>query len=289
MSQPSDGSDDGGGLAKDQIARQFSRAAETYDQVAQLQHAMADHLLQRIPLDATGTLADFGCGTGRSLEWLSENRSLKLLGIDIAAGMIEFARRRLPREVGLIISDFETTGLPDNRVDILFSNAAIQWSRPRNVFSEMARVLVPDGRLLLSTFGPSTMVELDQAWKAIGDPSSRVHPLPSRDTLIHELEQAGFVVVHCFSEIERTSFQTIDDLFSSIKRLGATNALTSRSQGMLGKAKYLALRDYLTQRMKADGRLVLTFESIFFEAQFKPVQQREKHEKGRGEGNRMAS
>lgn len=51
-------------LDKPSVARDFSRAAEQYDRLAQLQRRTGQALMARLPTHAVDALLDLGCGTG---------------------------------------------------------------------------------------------------------------------------------------------------------------------------------------------------------------------------------
>ena len=153
-------------LAKDQIARQFSRAAATYDDAAQLQNEMAKRLIREIPAKATGNLVDLGCGTGWALNKLERENRFDLIGIDIAPGMIEVAQARVPG-AEFHCCDLEETPLDANCADIVFSNAAIQWCNVSGAIQEMYRICKPNGHLVFSTFGPRTLCEIRSAWRTV--------------------------------------------------------------------------------------------------------------------------
>ena len=120
-------------LAKDQIAQQFGRAAETYDDASQLQIEMADRLIERLPADASGQLVDLGCGTGWALDQISQLKRFQLTGVDIARQMIAIAQARVsPAE--FICADLENTPLSDACADVVFSNAALQWCESPKAF-----------------------------------------------------------------------------------------------------------------------------------------------------------
>ena len=175
-------------LAKDQIARQFSRAASTYDTAAQLQNEMAEILIDAIPDHSQGTLVDLGCGTGWPLQQLRQTCDCDMTAIDIAPGMIEMARQKVP-QVNFICCDLERTPLSDDFADIIFSNAAIQWCDTARALTEMNRIAKPNANLLLSTFGPSTFIEIRSAWEAIGDRSDRIHKFENPQTIERVLEE----------------------------------------------------------------------------------------------------
>jgi malonyl-CoA O-methyltransferase len=257
-------------LEKKQIARQFSRAAATYDDVSQLQRSMSRRLLQRLPPDAMGTLVDFGCGTGESLIHLAQTTGLSVVGVDIAEGMIAIARKkaealkhRLVTKPEFFVADFEQTDLKSASADFVFSNAAIQWSNLPAVLAEMQRVMRPAGQLLLSSFGPQTLLELKEAWRAIGDPWPRIHQFWGADELRHAISEAGFSVTRIESETVVIDYPTIKACFDGIKRLGATNAATHRTRGLMSRRKFEMLHAHLKKQWVNPNQPQLTFEPVY--------------------------
>ena len=63
---------------KRDVARSFSRAAQSYDSVAELQRRVADRLLASLPDCRDKRLVDLGCGTGYSLPALAERAYVSL-------------------------------------------------------------------------------------------------------------------------------------------------------------------------------------------------------------------
>ena len=252
-------------LEKKQIARQFSRAASSYDEVAQLQIRMAQRLMEKIPAQAIGSLVDLGCGTGHALAAIQAKTQLNLIGIDLAVGMIEQARHRFLAgdAIRLLVADLVTTGLPNHSVDWVFSNAALQWTDSRTAFAEIRRILKPGGQLLFSTFGPQTLHEWKTAWQAIGDSFTRVHEFESHSELSSRLVAAGFNDIEVGLQYVTTNFQSVDEMLASIKLLGATNASHQRATGLLGRAKYQRLKDHFDCRLRDQGHLTLMFECLF--------------------------
>ena len=249
-------------LAKDQIARQFSRAAATYDQAAQLQNEMAERLIAAIPANAVGELVDLGCGTGWALYQLAQTKRFKLTAIDLAPGMVEIARSRVPTAT-FYCCDLEETSMPENSADIVFSNAAIQWCDFSDALGEMERICRPGGHILFSTFGSNTLNELKSAWKLTGDVSDRVHdlePFSIIESTLNNFELQHFELTSFYREM---TFESIDLMLQSIKQLGATNASTTRQSGLLGTSRYRRFRQVFEQRLADCGRLTLTFECVF--------------------------
>ncbi len=258
-------------LDKTQIARQFSRAATTYDDVSQLQIEMAERLIDRLKVyslansKTPANLVDLGCGTGWAMEQIAKlDPPIVLTGIDIAQGMIDVAAKRTPT-ASFICCDLEQTPIEDDSVDFVFSNAAIQWCEPDSAFDEIKRILRPDGRLIASTFGPSTLKEWREALVAIGS-QPRVHEFETPESLSASLAKNGFSEIAIETDIRHFHFNCVDSMFQSIKKLGATNASTNRPAGMLGRELYRNLRAIFESQLAADGSLSLTFDCVFISA-----------------------
>ena len=251
-------------LAKQQIAHQFSRAAETYDRAAQLQNEIAQQLIDSIPAHLNGTLVDLGCGTGWALEKIALLDRFQLTAVDIAPGMIEVARNRVPNAT-FHCCDLEDTPLPDQVADLIFTSSSIQWCDTTAALKEIKRVGKSGGYLLGSTFGPQTFTDLKTAWQATGDQQNRVHEFESLETIQSAMQHLGFQNIALESQNHRLEFNSIDQLLQSIKQMGATNASTTRHPGLLGTQRYREFRGVLEKRLARD-QLQLSFETILISA-----------------------
>jgi malonyl-CoA O-methyltransferase len=219
-------------LSKRQIAHQFSRAASTYDDVSPLQREMAERLMESVSPETSGTLVDLGCGTGWALEQFASRKKFKLIGVDFAPAMIETAKDRV-ESAQFHCCDLETTPLEDSSADLVFSNAAIQWCDTATAIGEMYRICKPNGLLRLSTFCPGTLREIQSAWQESGDPINRVHEFESATQLETILSESGFRNISFHVDESVQKFSSVEALLASIKQLGATNALRSRTEGIL--------------------------------------------------------
>jgi arsenite methyltransferase len=103
------------------------------------------------------TCIDLGCGKGTDLIRLRESVGEygHVIGIDIAEGMIEKARRAVEKfgyaNVSVVRSELEKLELPDAIGDLVISNCTINHaSDKRAVWHEIFRVLRPGGRFVVS-------------------------------------------------------------------------------------------------------------------------------------------
>jgi malonyl-CoA O-methyltransferase len=233
-------------IDKNQVARQFSRAALDYDDFAVVQKEMAELLLAKIDDSTTGRLIDLGCGTGHALAEIQRRTKLNLTGVDIAPGMIELAKSRVP-DANFLVADLENLPIEQQVFDVVFSTATLQWCDAAVALNEMKRVMAPNGRLLLSTFGEGTLREWDTAWATADSRHRRVHSFPEIGQIMECLTLAGFRSIEIQQQPRTIIFDSIDLVIESIKRIGATYAGDDRSQRKLTRRTYQRFRDCLLE------------------------------------------
>jgi malonyl-CoA O-methyltransferase len=254
-------------LAKRDVANSFSRAARHYDSVAGLQRDVGNRLMRR--LDSVqrepATLLDLGCGTGYFCPELKRRfPGAQYIGLDLAQGMVDFARARLP-EAGLwLVADAEALPLASNSVDLIFSSLAIQWChRPHHLFAELARVLRPGGRCVFTSLGPDTLWELRASWAAV-DQHQHVNSFLPTAELQTATERLPGISLGLQGEIFRMEYQQVRELLSELKTLGAHNMNSDRPVGLTTRA---TLQGMLAayEHWREDGMLPATYDVIFGE------------------------
>jgi ubiquinone/menaquinone biosynthesis C-methylase UbiE len=112
-------------------------------------NALLDSLAPDRP---AGTALDLGCGTGVMLDRLSR-RYPRVLGLDISQEMLEgYDLARLPAGLSLALLRGDMGALPlrAGSVDVILCRSALHHMQDEAaVLAEIARVLKPDGRLVL--------------------------------------------------------------------------------------------------------------------------------------------
>jgi malonyl-CoA O-methyltransferase len=244
-------------LAQKQVQNQFDRAAASYDRAAELQRRMGNSLLKQISNleSSSSSLIDLGCGTGELLGQLEIAGFENLTGLDLSSQMIEFAKTRTSK-TRFINASIEDIPCEDNQFATVVSNAAIQWCDLQTAAKEICRILVPNGTLFLTTFVEGTLAQWHQAFLSNGF-ESRVHPLVSQTEAEAAFANAGFTIHDIQTSVDTTSFASIESMFASVKDLGATNAMQSRSQ--MSRHEYRTLKRHFESLLESDGKLELDF------------------------------
>ncbi|CAI9407951.1 MULTISPECIES: class I SAM-dependent methyltransferase [Aestuariimicrobium] len=138
--------------------------AQTYDALPLPHVAWGQRVLDHLALTGHERVLDAGCGTGRDAAALLERwPTARVVGVDGSAAMISAARERLGGHVQLLVADL-TEPLPIEPVDAVMSVAAFHWIADHEaLFTNLARSVVPGGRLVSDCGGQGQLAFLDEA------------------------------------------------------------------------------------------------------------------------------
>ena len=261
------------GFDKRHVRRAFSRSAGGYDAAAALQHAVEANLLESLDYLDDPKLArpppamvlDLGAGPGRASAAMRRKwPKARVVAVDLAMPMLREAGKRSSwfRPFDRVCADVRALPFAEGSVDVLFSNLCLQWVEDLGAtFAGFRRVLKPGGLLLVSTFGPDTLIELREAF-AHADAAPHVSPFASiaqfGDVLVH----AGFRNPVLDRDLHETHYPDLPALMRELKSIGATNALHARRHTLTGRARFAAAAQAYDAFRLQDGSLPASWEVI---------------------------
>lgn len=242
----------------------FERIAPGYDTHAALEKEVCGRLLEKAAFNRLPphTILDLGCGTGFAATALRRSfRKARVVGLDRSMAMLQKMRRGsgLIRPIRAVRGDIGALPFAARSAEMVVSNLASYWCPdPMAMFSEFRRVLLPDGMLLFSTFGPGPMKELRSAWSAV-DTSVEFPEFPDLLEIGNALVAAGF----------REPVMDVDNITLSYPDLGALfRELESTGTSLLvrgwekGPAQRNALENAYAPYL-ANGKYPLSFEIVY--------------------------
>lgn len=258
-------------LDKNAIRQSFDRAASSYDHHAVLQREVESRLLERLEFQRQepGVILDLGCGTGSASHLLARQfQQAKVIALDWAPAMLvkagagEGADSSSIAGVCRLCADMHYLPLAARSVDLIFSNLALQWSYDLPaVFREFRRVMKADAMLVVSCFGPDTLQELKQAWRAVDD-LPHVNDHPDMHDIGDELLAAGFREPVMDAERMTLEYPDVLSLMRELKGLGEHNVASHRSRGLTGKTRLQAMLQAYEQ-FRSDDRYPASYEVIY--------------------------
>ncbi len=109
-----------------------------------------------------GRILDAGMGPGR-LTWELDRAGWTVSGVDSTAEMVAIAQQRLPAARDrLSVAKIDELPFPDDSFDAVVATGVLEYSGPERALRELARVLRPEGRAVVSYPNPSAVYGI---WK----------------------------------------------------------------------------------------------------------------------------
>lgn len=137
----------------DGVRRVYARAAARYDaRWGRYLDRTISTTVAAVPAPAPGRLLDVGCGSGVLLErLLAREATLEAVGVDASPEMLAVASRRVRGRARLLVADAASLPFRTGAFDIVTTTSSLHhWSDPGLALSEIARVLAPGGRFVLT-------------------------------------------------------------------------------------------------------------------------------------------
>ncbi len=183
------------------VQEEFDRQAEQWfgRELSAAEREMLDQIARLAQIGPTDRVLDVACGTG-VVSFALASHAFGVVGIDISPGMLAKARairhRRGIRNVRFVLGQAEHLPFHDEQFDAVVCRLAIHhFPQPELEIREMARVLKPGGRLVISDTISSEdqrEAQLHNALERLRDPShARMLPQTELKKLI---EGAGLRV-----------------------------------------------------------------------------------------------
>lgn len=246
------------------MRRAFGRSANRYEDHANLQFAIGQCLLTQLDtIHCTPqTILDLGCGTGwANTELQKRFPQAHIIAMDVALPMLQLASNRIPA-LTCICGDAERLPLHYATVDMIYSNAMLQWCNDlQQVFIGLRQILTDGGLLLFTTFGPNTLNELRWAWSE-ADQHPHVSSFLDLNMVQYKLNNAGFINIKLSQEQRHLTVTDVHELMQNLKNLGAHNALPNRTKGLTGKNRFAAMLQAY-EKLRVGNYLPVTYEIIY--------------------------
>ena len=244
----------------------FSKAASHYEENAVLQKEVLTRLLERLHDEAkidknlqAQNILDLGCGTAWAYSGLkSIFPQAKITALDFSQTMLNQIQQQ---DIDKICADVHDLPFADNHFDVVFANMLLHWTNEQDVFRECLRVLKPNGLVLMSSLGETSLFELKQAFATI-DNKPHVHDFPALHDLGDEMLKIGFQQVVVNAEVITLTYENIIKLMLDIKASGGHNTQEQRSKSLKSK-HFLEKLEQAYEVFREENRLPASYEIVY--------------------------
>ncbi|MBL8837022.1 MAG: methyltransferase domain-containing protein, partial [Alphaproteobacteria bacterium] len=168
-----------------------------------------------------------------------------------------------------LVADEERLPFAPRSLDLVLSSLSLHWVNDLpGALVQIARALKPDGLLLASLLGGTTLAELREALMeaelaATGGVRPRVSPFADARALAGLLQRAGFALPVVDSDTVEVRYPDALALMRDLRLMGEANAHAGRPRGFTPRAVLLGAAEIYARRFAgADGRVVARFEIV---------------------------
>ena len=134
----------------------YDKIGTNYNLTRKADKYLTEQLIHHLQPTKIGKYLDIGCGTGNYTNEL-QKKGFDFIGIDPSQIMLEKARLK-NNKIYWKIGSAENIGLPENFVDGIIGSLTIHhWTDLKIGFSELYKVLKPNGRIVIFTSTPEQM------------------------------------------------------------------------------------------------------------------------------------
>ncbi len=212
---------------KEQVARMFNNISHRYDFLNHFLSLGIDKIWRKKAIGLLRTLKpriilDVATGTGDFAIQAMELKPEKVFGIDISEGMLEVGRKKIRGKqlddvIDLRTGDSENIPFPENKFDAVTVAFGVRnFENLEKGLSEIFRVLVPGGRLVVLEFSRPRVFPMKQLYNAyfrfilprVGRMVSKdasaytylpasVQAFPDGDDFLQVLKNVGFKDTQC--------------------------------------------------------------------------------------------
>lgn len=240
---------------KQAVASAFGRAAQSYQQHAELQRRCGEQLMALADVSGCRSVLDAGCGTG----WFSQRwrqRGLQVTALDLSPAMLAEAESRDSAD-RYLLGDIDVLPLADGEVDLCWSNLAVQWCDDlSHALNQLCRVTRRGGRVLFSTLAADSLSEVRDAWRQVDDAGH-----------VNRFLSLGQIAAACgdhrvqLSEQRLTlAFPDVRAAMHSLKGIGATHLHEGRRPGLMTRQR---LQQLETAWPRDERGCLLSYHLVF--------------------------
>lgn len=219
---------------KKEINRQFSKAATTYDEQADVPKEVARRLIASLKpwqdILPPGPILEIGCGTGfatRGLLDMYPDRKLEIT--DLSPEMVKVCENKygVHGNTEFRVMDAEKAPIHEPKYAMTISSFVAQWFKdPALSLGRWLEVTKPGGLLLASFPGSESFPEWRQHCQNLGIPFT-ANTLPETEEMVIKLS-AGPAQVDYYEDTVSRRFPSAASFFRNMKQIGSGTQLSGR-------------------------------------------------------------
>ena len=249
------------------ISKSFSDAVDTYEHWALPQYGCARRLMELLPEQRpVHSAIDIGCGTGFLTELIRDQYPcVRILGIDVAPGMIESCRSRWPDDPAISFEavDAETYNASD-MFDLIASSFSFQWfTNPKQTISQFAGILNPEGVFALAVPVHESLSGLRDCYQEVVGTDMPGIDFLSSDHYEEAFNKSGLTIREKSEEDVETFFESGLEALRSFKATGTSFQYHADYTPLSADETRKLVQQYEESFKRSDGHVPVIFRVLY--------------------------
>jgi malonyl-CoA O-methyltransferase len=248
----------------------FNKAAKTYDEYNFLQKHVGNELISRLDFIKLKPqrILEIGCGTGFCTSLLQNKfPEANIVAIDIAEMMVQRAKKKNhSNKIAYICADTHALPFANFTFDLIFSNLTLQWVIDLDkLFMKWLEVIKPEGSIIFSSFGKTTLQELQLSWDNI-DQYTHTNEFSDIFSIGNHLMKAHWENPVLDADEIILEYRDINQIFIDLKMIGAHNLTENRPHGLMPKNKWQKFIENYKNNFYINHKYQLTYQIMYAHA-----------------------
>lgn len=196
------------------VKKRFEKTLETYDENAIIQNYMGNklvELLKRHQGDSFARVFEFGVGSANLTRLITENLSTEELFLNDIVKESKSWANKYAEDFEFLEGDVEKIDFP-NDLDLVISNAAIQWVDFDKLLDKIAESLKSGASFAFSTFGQDNFLEISKIF------GTGLNYLPL--DILEEKLKKHFEILHIGEDKIELDFPNPKEVLNHIRHTG---------------------------------------------------------------------
>ncbi|HIE11232.1 MAG TPA: methyltransferase domain-containing protein [Kiritimatiellae bacterium] len=258
-------------MSRPRALHRFDRAADTYHAAADVQSAVASHLMELVKaivpsLPAPSRILEIGAGTGVYSRLLRKHfPEAAVVVTDTSAAMLDRVRENVSGSDNLVTVLDRDGRLPvSGGFHLVTSSSALHWIPHLDRLSRrVAELLFPGGWFAFAMMVKGTLREIREAVMRIAPRKAHTRNLPDPHGVLRTVAASGLRLIHQELRGRQVTYPSTWEMLRRIHAQGVTGGIYGTRPPGLNRGELVRLQEYCDEKFAGPEGVRLSYRILY--------------------------